>query len=152
MKAHAAAWRRTPAHEGARRGMNVELSRLRAGEVASGIGGALLLGWTGRRRLPVIRWLSLATGACAVALLYTQATRRAPALPAALSVIVTALGGATAVGLLGRVAVGRPQAPSVYFGLLAALTTAGGGYASMRKESGTDPGAFGELETITLEP
>jgi hypothetical protein len=115
----------------------------------------LLLGWTGRRRLPVVRWLSLATAASALALPYAQATRRAPALPVALSVAVTTLGGATVVGLLGRVLVGarpRSKLPGVYFGLLAALTTAGGGYASMRAESGTDPAKLGELETITLEP
>ena len=82
----------------------------------------------------------------------TTPTRRAPALPVALSVVVTALGGATAVGLLGRLLFGRARASSARFGLLAALTIAGGGYASMRQESGTDPAELGELETITLEP
>jgi hypothetical protein len=130
------------------------ISRLRAGEIVSGLGGMLLLGWTGRRRLPVGRWLSLATAASALALPYAQATRRGPALPVALSVVVTTLGGATVVGLLGRVLVGARASstlPGVYFGLLAALTTAGGGYWSMRQESGTDLAAFDELETITLE-
>lgn len=110
----------------------------------------MLLGWTAHRDLRPIRWLSLTTGTSAVALPYAQVTRRAPALPVALSVIVTGLGGVTVIGLLRRVLAGRPQTrPRAGFGLLAALTITGGGYASMRQEGGTDPG---ELETITLEP
>jgi hypothetical protein len=31
------------------------------------------------------------------------------------------------------------------------LTIVGGGYLSMRQESGTDPAELGELETIMLE-
>ena len=132
--------------------MSFDPSRLRAGEIASGVGGVLLLSWSGRRRLPVIRWLSVPTAASALALTYTQATQRAPAIPVALSVVVTALGSATAVGLLSRAVVGREQPPRAYFGLLAASTVAAGGFASMRQESGADPGELGELETITLEP
>jgi hypothetical protein len=102
----------------------------------------------------VLRWLSLVTGAFALALTYTQATRRAPALPVALSVIVTALGFINVIGLLGRTAVrgarGSSTLPGTRFGLLAATTITGGGYASMRKESGADPAELGELETITL--
>jgi hypothetical protein len=133
--------------------VSFEVSRLRAGEVASGLGGILLLSWTGRRRFPVIRWLSLTTGVFALALPYTQATRRAPALPVALSVVVSALSAATVLGLLGRTLVGRPRTRrGAYFGLLAAMTTAAGGYASMRQESGADPAELGELQTITLAP
>lgn len=132
--------------------MSFDTSRLRGGEIASGVGGVLLLSWPGRRRFPLIRWLSLPTAASALALTYTQATRRAPAVPVALSVVVTALGSATAVGLLSRAVVGRAHPPRAYFGLLAASTIAAGGFASMRQEGGTDPGALGELETITLEP
>lgn len=135
--------------------MSFDISRLRAGELASGVGGVLLLSWPSRRRFPVIRWLSLTTGVSALALPYTQATRRAPALPVALSVVVSALGAATVVGLLGRALVGRARVssrlPDTWFGLLAAITTAGGGYASMRQESGPDLAELGELETITLE-
>jgi hypothetical protein len=132
-----------------------DISRLRAGEVVSGLGSVLLLSWTGRRRLPVIRWLSLMTGLCGLALPYAQATRRAPALPVALSVLVSALSGVTVVGLLGRALVlrapGSSESPRTRLGLFAALTIVGGGYLSMRQESGTDPAEFGELETITLE-
>lgn len=129
--------------------MSVDISRLRAGEVASGLSGVLLLSWAQRREARVLRWLSLITGISAIALPYAQATRRAPALPVALSVVVTALGGTTAAGLLRRVLF-RPGATRL--GFFAALGVAAGGYASMRQESGTDLAELGELETITLEP
>lgn len=136
--------------------MSFDISRLRTGEVASGLGGMLLLSWTDRRRFPLIRWLSLMTGSSGLALAYTQATRRAPALPVALSVVVTALGGATVVGLAGRELVSRARgtsgSPATGIGLVAALTIVGGGYASMRQERGTDPAELGDLETITLAP
>ena len=135
--------------------MSIDVSRLRAGEVVSGLGGVLLVSWRGRRDFPVLRWLSLITGVSALALTYTQATRRAPALPVALSVVVTALGSMNVLGLLGRALArgvrGSSPSPHTRFGLLAAITITGGGYASMRKESGTDPAEFGELEMVTLE-
>ena len=132
----------------------LEISRLRAGEVISGLSGAVLLGWGGRRQLPVIRWLAPITGVSAVALPYTQAARAAPALPVALSVVVTVLGGATGVGLVGRVLI-RPSSRSsavagAHVGLLAALGVAAGGYVSMRQEDGTDPAELGELEIIRV--
>ena len=133
----------------------VDISRLRPGEVASGIGAGLLLVWSGRRELPVTRWLALITGFSALALPCAQATRHAPALPVALSVVVTTLGGATAIGLSHRVLVRRAATaspPGAYVGLLGALGIATGGFASMRQESGTDPATLGELETIRLEP
>ena len=129
--------------------MSVDISRLRAGEVAAGLSGMLLLSWARRREARVLRWLSLITGISAIALPYAQATRRAPALPVALSVVVTALGGTTAAGLLRRVFF---RSGATRLGLFAALGVAAGGYASMRQESGTDLADLGELETITLEP
>ena len=129
--------------------MSVDISRLRAGEVAAGVSGALLLVRGRQREARVLRWLSLITGISALALPYAQATRRAPALPVALSVVATALGGVTTTGLLRSVCFRHGAALS---GLFAALGVVGGGYASMRQESGTDLAELGELETITLEP
>jgi len=130
--------------------VSVDISRLRAGEVAAGLsGGALVLSRPRRREARVLRWLSLITGISGLALAYTQATRRAPALPVALSVVATALGGTTAAGLLRRAFVSSGAAR---LRLFAALGVAAGGYASMRRESGTDLMELGELETITLEP
>jgi hypothetical protein len=163
----------------------IELSRLRAGEVIAGIGGVLLLvfvfalkwyglsmpvaeghvglpgstSWTGWEELVVARWLLLLTGICAVLLAYFQAARRAPALPAALSVIVTVLGVLSTIALVARVLIAPPGLAAVgslerltgaYLGLLAALAIAFGGFASMRQEGGTDPAELGELETIRL--
>jgi hypothetical protein len=131
------------------------LARLRAGEVVAGLGGAGLLTFTGRREVPLPRWLALLTGLSGSALAYFQASRRAPALPATLSVVVTVLGGASVLTLLARAAVDQrasSRRPHAYLGFIAALATAGGGYASMRQEGGTDPAQLGELETITLAP
>lgn len=131
------------------------LSRLRPGEAAAGIGGALLLGASGRLKMPVLGSLLRITGTSGLALTYFQATRRAPALPVVLSVVVTALGGASAIGLLARVLIasrgraGRPRALNL--GLMAAWTVAAGGFASMRQESGTELAQLGELQTITLD-
>lgn len=116
------------------------LSRLRAGEIVSGVGGALLLVGRGNRRRP----LSVITAIAALALPYTQATRRAPALPVALGAVVTVLGAATAAGGLVRPSASSPG------GLVGALAVAGGGVASLRQEDGADLAAFGELETIRL--
>jgi hypothetical protein len=162
-----------------------ELSRLRAGEVIAGIGGVLVIvfmfalkwyglsapvaeghvglpgatSWTGWQELVVVRWLLLLTAGSAVLLAYFQATRRAPALPAALSVIVTVLGALSTLALVVRVLIAPPALAAVgslerstgaYLGLIAALATAFGGFASMRQEGGTDPAELGELETIQL--
>ena len=128
--------------------MSGDLSRLRRGEVVAGLSGVLLLSWARRRDGRVLRWLSAVTGISALALPYVQATRRAPALPVALSVVVTALGGVTSAGLLRRVFFRHSATLSGFF---AALGVAGGGFASMRQESGTDLAELGTLETVTLE-
>lgn len=130
------------------------LSNLRPGEVAAGIGGAVSLGAGGRLKMPVLGWLLRITGISGLALTYFQATRRAPALPVVLSVVVTALGGVSAIGLLARVLIasrGRARIPpGSRLGLMAAWTVAAGGFASMRQEGGTELAQLGELETIRL--
>lgn len=163
----------------------IKLSRLRTGEIIAGLGGVLLLvfmfaldwyglaarlaeghqglpgatSWSGWQELPVIRWLLLVTGVCAILLAYFQASRRAPALPVALSVIVTALGAATLLSLLVRVLIAPPSLPGVgaldrltgaYLGLFAALAILYGAYASMRQEGGAAPAELGELETLRV--
>lgn len=163
----------------------VALSRLRAGEVIAGCGGLLLLvfmfalkwfglsqrlaqgraglpgatSWTGWQELPVLRWLLLVTGIGAVLLAYFQVTRRAPALPVALSVIVTVLGVVSTIALLIRVLLAPPSLTATgsldrltgaYLGLFAALAIAYGGYASMRQEAGPDLAELGEIETLRV--
>jgi hypothetical protein len=161
------------------------LSRLRAGEAIAGMGGVLLLvfmfvlkwyglgarpskghagvpgatSWTGWQQLPVLRWLLLVTGICAIALAYLQVTRRAPALPVTFSLIATVLGAVSAVALVVRVLISPPSLAATgsldrlsgaYLGLFAALAIAYGGFASMRQEQGTDPAELGELETLRV--
>jgi hypothetical protein len=159
--------------------------RLRAGEAIAGIGGVLLLSfmfaldwyglgaklahghaglpgetsWNGWEELPVLRWLLLVSALSAVLLAYFQATRAAPALPVALSVIVTVLGLLSTIALIVRVLIAPPALPptgslerltGAYLGLFAVLAIACGGFASMRQEGGTDPAALGEIETLSL--
>jgi hypothetical protein len=98
-----------------------------------GHGGHARTGW---QALTVLRWLVAVTIVCALALAITQATRRAPAIPVALSVIVTVLGLITVLALIYRVLIDAPahQQVAAYLGLLSALVLAYGGYRSMRQE------------------
>ena len=108
---------------GFRRLMDFHPSRLRRGEVLAGVGAVLLLvfvlalKWyghgdhslTGWQALTNLRWLVIVTIACALALTITQATRRSPAVPATLSVIVTVLGLITVLALIYRVLIDPPR-------------------------------------------
>jgi hypothetical protein len=164
---------------------SIALARLRAGEVIAGVGGVLLLvfmfaldwyglgaklaqghaglpgatAWDGWQELPVVRWLLLVTALSAILLAYFQATRAAPALPVALSVIVTVLGVLSTIALIVRVLIAVPALPATgsldrltgaYLGLAAAFAIACGGFASMRQEGGSDPATLGEIETLRL--
>jgi peptidoglycan/LPS O-acetylase OafA/YrhL len=154
--------------------MDIEISRLRPGEIISGAGGVLLLvllfavPWygvkstvggsttiTGWDALTTLRWLLLVTGVAAVALAYFQATRPAPAIPVTLSVIVTALGFLSALALIYRVLINVPGSDSVvdarvggYLGLATALAILYGGYRSMRREGISPKDAPSEIETL----
>jgi hypothetical protein len=96
---------------------------------------------TGWQTLTSTRWLVAVTVATALALVYFQATRRAPAVPVSLSVVLTVLGWLTVLALIYRVLIAPPGpddliGPRVgaYLGLASALGVACGGYASMRTE------------------
>src|ERR1700724_1852788 len=108
--------------------------RLRRGELIVGAGSAVLLAsmfllkWYGLRavfvptaaRLGVstsldgwhsltqLRWLILVTACCGLALVLLQAARRAPAVPATMSVIVTVLAIITVLALIYRVLINIP--------------------------------------------
>jgi hypothetical protein len=125
-------------------------SRLRRGEILAGAGAVLLLvfmlagDWygsgsherTGWQALTDLRWLVIVTTALALLLTVTQAVRRAPAVPAALSVIVTVLGIITVLALIYRVLIDPPahEQAAAYLGLLSAIALAYGAYASLRQE------------------
>lgn len=113
--------------------------------------------WNGWWGLSDWRILVLVTIAGALALAYFQAAERSPAIPIALSVIVTVLGGLSVIAVIYRVIAGPPSYGAVlhqragpWLGLLATLGIAYGAYRSMREESGTDPAAL-DIETVRLQ-
>ncbi len=158
--------------------MDIEISRLRAGEIIAAASAVLLLvfmfalpwysvksatlstvalstkvdGW---QALTHIRWLMVVTIIAALALAYFQATRRAPAIPVSLSVILTVLGLLTALVLVYRVLINVPGSDDLvdvktgaYLGLLGALGILYGGFSSMRQEGISPSDAPSEIETV----
>jgi hypothetical protein len=129
--------------------MSVERSRLRRGEWIVGAGSVLLLApmlllpWFGSSRtvdgwnaLTHFRWLAVLTLLAAAALLFFQATRRAPAVPATLSLLVTVLGALTSAWLIYRVGIDPAGGRKVgaWIALAAAITITYGGFSSFRTE------------------
>jgi Mn2+/Fe2+ NRAMP family transporter len=162
--------------------MDLEPSRLRRGEWIAGVSGLLLLAFMflvpwygvnsvigptaatlhlsttfdGWNSLTNLRWLMLVSALVALALAYFQATRRGPAIPVSLSVIVTVLGVITVLFLIYRVLINVPGSDSVidrkagaYLGLLSAIGIMYGGYASMRQEGIAASDGPGEIPTVT---
>jgi hypothetical protein len=126
--------------------MDFDPSRLRRGELLAGAGAVLLLvfmlagKWAGSNSgwaaLTSLRWLLALTIAVALGLLILQTTRRAPAVPVTMSLIVTVLGIITVLALIYRVLINPPaqQHAAAYLGLLSAIALAYGGYLSLREE------------------
>jgi hypothetical protein len=129
--------------------MSVDLSRLRRGEWTVAAGSVVLLasmlalpwyggaqtvnGWNG---LSHFRWLAVVTLVASVALLFFQATRRAPAIPVTLSLFVSVLGALCAAWLLYRVAIDPVAGRKVggWAGLAGAIAIAYGGFSATRRE------------------
>jgi hypothetical protein len=160
-----------------------QYSRLRHGEVVAGIAAAVLLvvllalpwygaggrlgqtatelgastsltGWQG---LPTLRWLIVVTVLVALALTWSQGARRAPALPASLSVIALVLSVLTALGLIYRVLISVPGPDSLgeakagaYVGLAVALALLYGAFRSLREEDPPDPERNASIPVIEL--
>ncbi len=133
--------------------MDFEPSRLRRGEMLAGASAVLLAifmvggKWyasagstagsvTGWQALTDLRWLLLVAILAAVGLVFTQASRRAPAVPVTMSLIVMLLGIVAVVALIYRVLINPPPhlQAGAYLGLLSALGIAVGGYLSLRQE------------------
>ena len=131
--------------------MDFHASRLRRGEVLAGAGAVLLAvfllagHWAGSRSgwdvLVSLRWLLALTIIAAFGLVLVQASRRAPAVPVTMSLLVTVLGAVSALALIYRVLINPPphQHVAAYLGLLSAIALAYGGFLSMRTE-GIAPG------------
>jgi len=119
------------------------------------IAAASLNGW---HSLTYVRWVLLISVAISVALVLFTATRRSPAIPITCSIFTSVLGGLSSLLLIFRLidpGAGQPGAttakPGIYFGLLASLLIAYGGYRSMRAESSP----FGDttaVETVAVAP
>jgi hypothetical protein len=120
---------------------------------ASSLGvSSTLNGWHG---LTHLRWLVLVTIVAALALVFLQATRRAPALPVSMSVIVSVLGTLTVLALLYRVLINTPgpadlvsRKAGAFLGLIGAVGITYGAYASMRQEGLGPKDARTEVETV----
>ncbi len=161
--------------------MKFDPSRLRRGELIAG-GGAVVLalalfvlpfygvsstfaptlasegqattfdGWDGLLHL---RWLVLIAVLAGLALVFFQATRRAPAIPVTLSLVVTVLGLLTSAALLWRVVIDPPGGDldvrwGGYVALAASLALFYGGYLSLRREGLSERDARTDIETVRL--
>lgn len=106
-------------------------------------------GWNGVNHL---RWLILVTIVAGLALLVLQATRRSPALPVTLSLLVMFLGGLTVIWLFVRVVVDPPGGRAVggWVGLAAAAALAWGGFRSLAMEGISPQDAPADIPTVTL--
>jgi hypothetical protein len=122
---------------------------------ASTAGSGRTTSYTGWTVLTDLRWLILLTVVAALALAYLQASRRAPAIPASMSVIVTVLALITVLALLYRVVISVPgrldQKAGAFLGLASALGILYGAYASMRQEGIAGRDGPQEIETVTVE-
>jgi hypothetical protein len=161
--------------------MDVRPSRLRHGEWTAGVSAVVLLvsmlaldwyqlnaaparvaaslgrptSFTGWTALTHLRWLLVVTIVATLALVFVQATRRSPAIPVTISVLVTVLGLINAVAVLYRVVINVPgdqlhQAVGAWLGLAAALGILYGGYASMREEGIATRDGPQEIELVRL--
>src|SRR5258708_8708087 len=127
--------------------MSFELARLHRGEWFVGAGSVallasmLLLPWYGGSHtidgwnaLTSFRWLVVVTLVVAGAMLFSQGTRRAPAIPVTLDLFVAVLGALTAAWLVYRVVIDPVGGRQVggWIGLAGAIAIAHGGFHPMR--------------------
>ena len=129
------------------------MRHLRDGEWIAGAGGvaliaALFLHWYGSGPFEATAWQALDVldvvlallALVPLALVLTQATRRSPSIPVALSVFTTIAGTLAALLILYRI-VNQPGPNELvdvqvgaWLGLVASLVIAGGGWRSLRVE------------------
>jgi hypothetical protein len=164
--------------------MGFQRSRLRRGEIVAGLGAVVLLvamfalPWYGSKgelaplaarlgvstsrdawnSLSLTRWLMLLTIVAALALVYLQGTRPAPALPATFSLFVTLLGGLTTLVLIFRVLIDVPGPDDVvtrdvggFVGLVASIAITWAGSRSLRAEGIAPQDGPQDIPTIHSE-
>ena len=144
--------------------MDFQAARLRLGEVLAGAAAVLLVvflfagSWAGSRSgwgvLVSLRWLLALTILAAFGLVLVQTTRRAPAVPVTMSLLVTVLGAISVLALVYRVLINPPahQHAIAYLGLLSAIGLACGGYLSMRREGVASRDAPGDIPVVRPGP
>jgi hypothetical protein len=125
------------------------------GRTAAALGASTSI--TGWQALPTLRWLILATILAALALTWFQGARRAPALPASLSVIALVLSVLSALGLIYRVLISVPGPDALgeakagaYIGLACALVLVYGAFRSLREEDPPDPERNAAIPVVEL--
>lgn len=144
--------------------MDLDPARLRRGELLAGVGAVLLLvfmlagKWyghgaharTGWEALSTLRWLLLVTIGAAFALVLAQISRRAPAIPATLSLVMMLLGLISVLALIYRVLINPPahEQAGAFLGLISALALAYGGFLSLREEGIARRDAPGEIPVV----
>jgi peptidoglycan/LPS O-acetylase OafA/YrhL len=144
--------------------MDLDPARLRRGELLAGTGAVLLLvfmlagKWyshdgqsrTGWQALTDLRWLLLVTIVAAFALVVAQVSRRSPAIPVTLSLVVTVLGLITVLALIYRVLINPPahEQTAAFLALLSAIGLAYGGYLSLREEGISRRDAPSEIPVV----
>ena len=147
--------------------MNFDPARLRRGELLAGAGAVLVLvfmlagEWyghgararTGWEALTTLRWLLLVTVLAAFVLVIAQMTRRAPAVPVTMSLIVTVLGLIAVLALIFRVLISPAahEQAGAYLGLLSVLALAYGGFLSLRQEGVARRDAPPDIPLVSLE-
>ncbi len=147
--------------------MDLRPSRLRRGEILAGSSAVVLLvstfalGWLpaghttrhGWSSLPVLRWFLLVSALAGLGLTFLQATRRAPAIPVVMSVLVTAFAGLTTLLVIIRLLTwsGTLQV-GAYVGVVAVAALSVGGFLSLRQEDGWQPGPDHRIERIAVGP
>lgn len=145
--------------------MSFDLRRLRRGEWIVALSAVVLLvamfalpwfgsygknsGWD---TLIHERWFVLVTIGIALALVITQATRRSPAVPVTLSVIVTVVALINFAWMFYRVVISVPgdQQAGAWIGLVSAAGIAVGGFFSLRDEGIAKRDAPAEIERVEL--
>jgi hypothetical protein len=174
--------------------MDIDASRLRRGEVIAGASAvvlflAMFVAWYGYRvktvslksfdipapsqdawnAFSVVDIYLLLTVVVALALTFTQASRRSPAMPVSLSVIASVLGALATLLILFRIVdppgisglpsplasllashLERTLKAGVWLGLLSAIGITAGAYLSMREEGIKATDGPREIETVSL--
>ncbi len=116
---------------------------------------------TGWQALSVLRWPIAVIGVTGVAILVLQATRRAPALPVAVTVLALIPAAVTLAGLIYRVIIavpgirGRPAnavvaQPGAYLAIALNLAVVVGIYWSMRLDATEHADATTPVERLRL--